>query len=277
MIMPIAWIDGQWGSSSELKLPLQDRALQLADGIFETILILNQKPQLLGSHLRRWEQSASLLGMASPPDQNQLDDLIGEAIVRSGIENNPAALRLNWSRGDSKQRGIDIDDGQPDKKQHRFWLEINPYPLIFSPLTTWVSRFEQRNAVSLLSRCKTFGYGQNIQARREAKQAGFDDAILRSTTGEVSCGSCANILVYRQKSWLTPRLASGCLPGIMRQRALDCGLVQEAVLNVIPEPGDEWLLINSLSCRPISLVNTSSLTLGQEVQGLWQSLLKPGP
>ena len=271
----IAWIDGQWGTTSDLKLPLRDRGLQLADGIFETILIVNQQPQLLDAHLRRWEQGACLLGMASPPNRSQLDDLIGEAMVRSGIGSDAASLRLNWSRGDSECRGIQIDENERNPLNHRFWLEINPYTLIFSPITTWISRFEQRNAVSLLSRCKNFGYGQNIQARREAKQAGFDDAILRSSNGELSCGSCANVLVYRQRSWLTPRLASGCLPGIMRQQALDCGLVQEAALNIIPERGDEWLLINSLSCRPISLVNTNRLSLNQEAKSLWQFLLKP--
>ena len=63
----IAWIDGSWGSTAELALPLRDRGLQLADGIFETILILDGHPQLLNAHLSRWQTSACLLGMAPPP------------------------------------------------------------------------------------------------------------------------------------------------------------------------------------------------------------------
>ena len=63
MSTSVAWIDGQWGTAASLQLPLDDRALLLADGLFETVLIRNGAPQLLQEHLQRWSDSAALLGM----------------------------------------------------------------------------------------------------------------------------------------------------------------------------------------------------------------------
>jgi 4-amino-4-deoxychorismate lyase len=73
------------GIPDDLQLPLSDRGLQLADGLFETILILNGAAQLLPEHLARWVASAELLGMDPPPSQQDLSGLIDEAIVKSEL------------------------------------------------------------------------------------------------------------------------------------------------------------------------------------------------
>ena len=123
-----------------------------------------------------------------------------------------------------------------------------------------MSRQERRNSNSLLSRCKTFAYGQAIQARWEARAAGADEALLLSTSGELCCGASANLLVRRAGQWLTPPLASGCLPGVMRQRGLDRGLITEAPVNEADLQNSAGaLLLNSLGCRPISHLGETPL------------------
>jgi 4-amino-4-deoxychorismate lyase len=272
----VAWIGGRWGTPQQLQLPLADRGLQLADGLFETVWVEGGQPQLLQAHLRRWRQGAQLLGMAPPPADPELMALIQEAIARAGGQ---GALRLNWSRGDHQGRGIDLPDGPPVSEQHRFWLQLTPGQATFTPLTAIVSRQETRNGASLLSRCKTFAYGQAIQARREARRAGADEALLLSTSGELCCGSSANLLVQRQGRWLTPPLSSGCLPGVMRGRLLELGLAAEAQLSASVEPGDRWLLINSLSCRPVLALEGQPLgdwpSAAADAERLWRRLLVP--
>ncbi len=247
----IAWVDGRWGAPAELSVPLADRGLQLADGLFETVLVETGRPQLLEEHLLRWRQGAALLGLADPPDQLWLTPLIAEAIARAGLAHaGSGALRLTWTRGDSDGRGIELPaDGRAAR--HRFWLQLTAITPAFDPCTVIISRHERRNAESRLSRCKTLAYGQAIQARHEARQAGAEEALLLSTNGSLCCGTTANLLVRRQGHWLTPPLTSGCLPGVMRGRALELGLVAEARLEATPQPGDRWLLLNSLGCRPI--------------------------
>ena len=266
----IAWFDGHWGEPQKLQLPLSDRGLQLADGLFETVLVLDGQPKLLEAHLQRWQRSAELLAMAPPPDAATLHPLIEAAIRRAELPQGSGALRLNWSRGDSGGRGIELPAAAA---AHRFWLQLSPHRPSFSPQTAIVSRQERRNSNSLLSRCKTFAYGQAIQARLEARRAGADEALLLANGGELCCGTTANLLIQRQGQWLTPPLSSGCLPGVMRARLLELGLGREARLEATPEEGDRWLLINSLGCRPLRSVDGVRLKLHHDAEALWRSLL----
>ena len=276
MSQALAWIDGHWGTPDALSLPLSDRGLQLADGLFETVLIRAGEPQLLDAHHRRWCEGAGLLGLAAPPALAVLQPLIDEATQRAGLQTagSHGALRLNWSRDGAGARGIQVPAGEPDPALHRFWLTLSPHQPSFSAVRTWISRHERRNASSRLSRVKTFAYGQAIQARREAIDQGGDEALLLSTTGELCCGSTANLLVQRQGQWLTPPLSSGCLPGVMRQQLLERGLAREHTIDSSPEPGDAWLLINSLDCRVVSAVDGQSLATTIQPETLWANLLE---
>ena len=258
----IAWIDepgphGQWGSPNELTLPINERGLLLADGVFETVLILEGQPRLLAEHLGRWQHSADLLGLAEPPAPPTVEPLIQGAISRGGI--GTGALRLNWSRGSagsgSSSRGIAIPPAEASR-HHRFWLQLNPHQPNFDPVRVIVSPTERRCATSLLSQCKTFAYGPSIQARRQAQAAGADDALLPSSNGELSCGTTTN------------------LPGIMRQRALVLGVAQEQPIDeaaLMDSPGA--LLINSLGCRAISHLGPRALPIAPDAEALWRSLL----
>ena len=269
MTASVAWIDGHWGTAASLQLPLDDRALLLADGLFETVLVRNGQPQLLQEHLQRWSDSAVLLGMDPPPQRDALEPLIEDAIQRSQLREAIGALRLNWSRGSTPQRGI----GLPASGHHRFWLTLQACAPTFSAVSTITSRHERRNASSQLSRCKTFAYGQSIQARREAQEQGADDALLLNTTGGLCCGTAANLLVRRRGQWLTPALSSGCLPGVMRGRALAQGLAVETELAAEFDADDQAVLINSLSCRPIASHNGRPMAAATVALELWQSLL----
>ena len=117
-----------------------------------------------------------------------------------------------------------------------------------------------------MSYCKTFSYNQGIQARIEAKKAGFNDAILLNSQGEICCATSANILVKRENNWLTPPSNSGCLPGIMRQRGIELNVIKEALIEGTPKDNDEWFLINSLSCRPIHKINKKDLKISDDDQ-----------
>ena len=102
MTTSVAWIEGQWGTAASLQLPLNDRALLLADGLFETVLIRNGAPQLLEEHLQRWSDSAALLGMDPPPQRDALEPLIENAIQRSQLScllyTSPSPRDLSTSR-----------------------------------------------------------------------------------------------------------------------------------------------------------------------------------
>ena len=288
MSAPIAWLgdgsgQGRWGTPQALTLPISDRGLLLADGLFETLLVEAGHAWLLEEHLARWQSSAALLGLPPPPGAATVQPLIAAAIERSGIGKalgSSGALRLNWSRG-SGARSID----PPSNCSPSFWLQLSAIKPCFEPVRVIVSATETRSATSLLSRCKSFAYGASIQARRQALEAGADDALLASSAGGLCCGTSANLLVCRGGSWITPPLSSGCLPGVMRQRGLDRGLITEAPVNEDDLQNSAGaLLLNSLGCRPIShlgdrpIANPAPSGGGsQEAERFWRQLLQASP
>ena len=271
----LGWHNGEWGSADTLGMPLTDRGLQLADGLFETILIQDGRAQLLNEHLQRWQRSATLLGMAAPPARPWLGGLVDEAITRAALNKTgtAGAMRLNWSRGSSSGRGIGLPTADPDPTHHRFWLTLQPHQPDFAPTKAWISAQEQRNTNSVLSRCKTLTYGQAIQARREAQAQGAELALLSNTSGDLCCGDSANLLVKREGAWITPPLSSGCLPGVMRAKALQQKLVTETTIGPALRANDQALLINSLGCRSLNAVNGMDLDPFPEPEQLWRQLL----
>ena len=62
----------------------------------------------------------------------------------------------------------------------------------------------------------------------------------------------------------------------MRQQLLERGIASELSIDPTPEPGDAWLLINSLDCRMVSAVDGQALSPAVEAKQLWMSLLKAG-
>ena len=262
-LQPIAWVEQQWGTPAGLSLPLDDRALALGDGVFETLLLRDGHPQLLSAHLERWSSGAQLLQLPPPPDLRQVQAWIQAAIERSGIRS--GALRLNWSRG-SGGRGL-VPPAQP---QGRCWGTLHPHQPSFALTTTIVSTRVQRWSRDPLARCKSFNYGAMVLARQEALQAGADDALLRNSEGQLCCGSSANLLVLRQGQWHTPPLQSGCLPGVMRARALELGLARETELEAQLASSEPAVLLNSLDCRPLnSKAQPLARALFERLLGSW--------
>jgi len=274
----IAWIDwpsqqGTWGDPDRLCLPLSDRGLLLADGLFETVLIQGGEGRLLAEHLERWRVSAASLGMPPPPGADRILPLLAEAVARSGLSGS-GALRLNWSRGSVAGRGLALPGPGELQGRPRFWMQLCPWTPASTPVAVIVSEVERRHAGSLVSRCKTFAYAGAIQALREARAAGADDALLLGSGDDLCCGTSANLLVRRNGTWITPPLESGCLPGVMRGRGLALELVREERLSVAGLLESEAaLLINSLGARPIRRCGATDLPVPDGVGELWERLL----
>ncbi|MFN6134436.1 MAG: aminotransferase class IV [Synechococcaceae cyanobacterium] len=278
---------GAWGPPAELGVPLDDRGLLLADGLFETLLVEAGHPWRLEEHRQRWRDSAALLELPPPPPTSVLLGLLAEAVARCGADG--GVLRLNVSRGGGG-RGLDPPvqpgpgaaagsgplPGAGPGPRPRFWLSYSPGGPCFEPLRLVLSRLETRNAASLLSRCKNFAYGGSLVARREARARGADDALLASSAGGLCCASASNLLVRLDGRWCTPPLSSGCLPGILRGLALEQGLAVERPLS--PEDlgnAEAALLLNSLGCRPVLACEGMALPAlsALEAEGLWRELL----
>jgi len=80
-----------------------------------------------------------------------------------------------------------------------------------------ISSFARHHVNIALAKGKIMGqYTNSVLAKREAKMAGYDEAILLDANGYVSEGSGENIFVVKRGVLYTPDLASSILEGITR-------------------------------------------------------------
>ena len=72
-----------------------------------------------------------------------------------------------------------------------------------------------------LAKGKIMGqYTNSTLAKREAKMAGYDEAILMDVTGYVSEGSGENLFIVKKGKVLTPPLSASILAGITRETVI---------------------------------------------------------
>ncbi len=67
---------------------------------------------------------------------------------------------------------------------------------------------------------------------RAGLPVGIDELIFVNERGEVCEGTITNVFVQEGDRLLTPPLASGLLPGVLRAELLDTGRAVEAVLTL---------------------------------------------
>ena len=81
---------------------------------------------------------------------------------------------------------------------------------------------------------------------RAALPPGIDEWIFLNTRGEVCEGTITSLFLRRDGELLTPPLASGLLPGVLRGLLLREGRAREAVLRPADLAEGELLVGNSL-------------------------------
>lgn len=80
-----------------------------------------------------------------------------------------------------------------------------------------ISSWQRHHLTVSLAKAKMMGqYTNSMLAKREAKLAGYDEAILLDTQGYVSEGSGENIFLVKKGRLFTPPLSSSILAGVTR-------------------------------------------------------------
>ena len=189
-------------------VPLDDRGLLLADGLFETLLWRDGQLVLAGGHWSRMAAGTRTLGLPAPAPQT-LDACAARAVRDAGLEGVRAAVRVTLTAG-SGGRGLD----RPASPQPRLFASAAPSPQPIGPASLAIAT-PRRNEASPASRLKTLAYLDNVLARREARAAGADEAVMLNTRGELACAAAANLWWIEADGLATPAPEAGCLPGIM--------------------------------------------------------------
>ena len=82
MIETLGWHKDQWLDINKILIAANNRGLKFADGIFETILIKENKPILFDEHLKRLEKSSKILNINLKINKLSLKQLINDGIKK---------------------------------------------------------------------------------------------------------------------------------------------------------------------------------------------------
>lgn len=157
----------------------------------------------LDDHLARMRRTASLLGV--PFDAPAIDRALA-AVTGDG----PLRVRLTLALD-----GAVAATSAPLAATPPFWrLALAAERL--DPADPWL-------------RVKTSERGRYDRARA-ALPAGIDELLFLNERGEVCEGTITNVFLRRDGLLLTPPVACGLLPGVLRGRLLREGRAREAVL-----------------------------------------------
>lgn len=212
---PPLWLNGALVAPEEARLSPLDRGFALGDGVFETIRARGEDMLWLDDHLARLAGAAGLLGIPLPMTGEAVAAGLRALLRATGFAE--SALRLTLTRGPSERRGL-----WPPSLPSTPTLLAAAAPLAAPrpPLRLAVARATRRNEHSPLSRIKSLNYGDNILARREADERGFDDALMLNCRGGIACATVGNLFLRIDGEWRTPPVAEGILPGLARARLL---------------------------------------------------------
>jgi len=269
----IGWKNHNWLKIDDIFISIRDRGLKFSDGIFETILIRENKAILLKEHLNRLKRTAKILNIDFQLDEKFIVKIIKDGIKSLSLSNKEyGSIRINYSRGLNLERSIKISKENNKFNIENLWIEFHLIQLNFDSMSVIISKNERRNEFSLISNCKTFSYSQSIQALIEATNKNYDDSLLLNTKNELCCGTTFNLLLRRDNKWFTPNRDSGCLPGIMIDKLLKLNFVYEE--KILPEfqTDDVLIAINSLSCRKIIKVDNLTLSSDFDPKFFWELL-----
>lgn len=208
--MQHTWIDGIPADV----VPVDDRGLNYADGVFETLLCRQGK--ILGAQLHEARLALGLSRLAFPNADSLAEAVFATARqLLSGVGHSGVA-RLTVTRGSGK-RGYTPDlDATPRSilVAQNDRVVDNPGLRCGRAETRWADQ-PQLAGLKLLART------EQVLAAGEAATAGWDDAIMLDARGQVISSARGNIFIITAGKILTPDLARCGIAGTRRQLLID--------------------------------------------------------
>jgi len=214
----IAYVNGRYLPHGQAGVHIEDRALQLGDGIYEVANVLGGQPTDEDAHLDRMERSLRELGMPMPMGRAALKLVMREMIARNRIPD--GYLYMQVTRGAAKRDHIPPDDGA------RPTLIIT---MRGQDRAALAQRLEKGIAVSTQPDIrwgrrdiKTVQLLPNLLAKQAARQTGAFEAWLVDADGYVTEGASTNAWIVDQSGTVITRdLSHAILPGVTRRVMLD--------------------------------------------------------
>lgn len=226
----IAYFEGAYVPMSEARLPINAHVVNYGTGCFEGIraywnpVTRNLYVAFLAEHAARLVRSARILNLGYEGTSEDVAAVVVEL------------LRRNRCAGDTYIRPLIYKSGQT------ITVSLHGIPTAFAAyvmpmrdyfetgtgLVLRVSGWQRVQDAAVPARAKTIGsYVNAALASDEARQSGFDEALLLTSAGRLAEASSSNVFLVLGSELVTPSGTEDILLGITRS----------AVLQLAPELG----------------------------------------
>ncbi|HEX4273336.1 MAG TPA: D-amino-acid transaminase [Rhizomicrobium sp.] len=224
----IAYVNGRYLPHGQACVHIEDRALQLGDGIYEVCNVIGGTMLDEEPHLDRMERSLRELGMTMPISRAALKLVMREMIARNRLAD--GFLYMQVTRGAVRRDHIPPADG--------------PRPTLImtmraQDMAALAQRMEKGITVSTQPDIrwgrrdiKTVQLLPNLLAKQAARKTGAFEAWLVDDDGYVTEGSSTNAWIVDQDGTVITRdLSNAILPGVTRRVILEA--MAEAQMTVV--------------------------------------------
>ncbi len=226
----VIWMDGAMVPWRDATTHVLTHTLHYGMGAFEGVRAYrtdagNTAIFRLREHTQRLFQSAHILGMEIPFDQQTLIDAQIESIRQNNLETGYLRPMIFYG---SEGMGIRADNLRVHVIVAAWeWGTYLGDESLRSGIRVRVSSYTRHHVNVAMCRAKANGhYINSMLALQEAINTGYDEALLLDTNGFVMEGSGENLFIIRDNVIYTPELTS----------ALD-GITRSAVTQIIADEG----------------------------------------
>lgn len=184
------------------------QAFMFGYGLFETLKVKDGKIIFFDEHITRLRNGADILRLKL---DRESDDILKDCMkVILFRELTDGVLKI------SLVKDIDCDSLLVTCRKNPYGSEdyLRGFKIIFSDT--------KRNSHSLLVTVKTNNYLENILEKQKATEKGFDEALFLNTDNFVAEGAVSNVFWVKDNTVYTPCVSCGLLPGIVREKIIEC-------------------------------------------------------
>ena len=244
--MPSVWLNGEFLDETDAHVSLRDTGLLHGAGVFTTMRARAGRVFMLDRHLRRLRDSSEALFVPLQHPDHALAAAAEELLLRNGLTDSDARLRLTVTRGAATQdplHGLRLDP-----TTFLTATAMEPYPAEFYErgMTVILLDEQKLNPYDLQAGHKTLNYLSRFAALREANRRRAGEALWFDLHNYLQSGSISNVFVVKDGAIVTPPTPedlrdravadavpypkSTVLPGVTRSVVLD--LAREANVGV---------------------------------------------
>jgi branched-chain amino acid aminotransferase len=214
------FINGKLYDKNDAKISVFDHGFLYGDGAFEGIRSYNGLVFKLKEHIDRLFETAHTLMLRIPMSKKELIKAVCDTLKTNNLKD--AYIRLIVSRG-AGDLGLD-----PRKCEGRETVIIITDRIALYPRELYKKGLEiitvptVRNLPEALNpQLKSLNYLNNILAKIEALNCGYQEAIMLDSMGYVAECTGDNIFIVKNGEMYTPPQCMGTLRGITRDAVMD--------------------------------------------------------